>query len=83
MAAGTEAAAETELETVQTETTQEESNPAEDAQTELLGTVGETEPLSEKELDEALEAAQEQDTVDEETGLTLGNVMLQAVEQGS
>lgn len=82
MAAGTEAAAETELETVQTETTQEESNPAEDAQTELLGTVGETEPLSEKELDEALEAAQEQDTVDEETGLTLGNVMLQAVEQG-
>lgn len=82
MAAGTEAATETELETVQTEAVQEESNPAENAQTEPLETAGETELLSEKKLDEALEAAQEQDTVDEETGLTLGNVMLQAVEQG-
>ena len=82
MAVGTEAATETELETVQAEAVQEESNLAENAQTEPLETAGETELLSEKELDEALEAAQEQDTVDEETGLTLGNVMLQAVEQG-
>ena len=42
----------------------------------------ETETLSEAELDAALEAAEEQDTVDEESGLSLGNVMLQAVEQG-
>lgn len=41
-----------------------------------------TETLSEVELDAALEAAEEQDTVDEESGLSLGNVMLQAVEQG-
>lgn len=67
----TEAAAgikETELETAQTETVQTEA-------------ASETERLSEAELDEALEAAQDQDTVDEETGLTLGDVMLQAVEQ--
>lgn len=37
--------------------------------------------LSETELDAALEAAESQDTVDEESGLTLGDVMLQAVEQ--
>lgn len=49
-------------------------------ETEQTGTV-QTEQLSELELDEALEAAQDQDTVDEETGLTLGDVMLQAVEQ--
>lgn len=81
MAAEPEAAAETELETVQTETVQEESNPAEDAGTEPLETAGETEVLSETELDKALENVQEQDTVDEETGLTLGDVMLQAAEQ--
>lgn len=40
-----------------------------------------TETLSEVELDAALEAVEEQDTVDEESGLSLGNVMLQAVEQ--
>ena len=92
-AAGIEAAAgisETEAETMLTETVPEETAPAEMAEpetaetagTEQAETAGETELLSETELDEALEAAQEQDTVDEETGLTLGDVMLQAVEQG-
>ncbi|MFR5700381.1 MAG: hypothetical protein ACLUD0_00015 [Eubacterium ramulus] len=37
--------------------------------------------LSETELDAALETAETQDTVDEESGLTLSDVMLQAVEQ--
>lgn len=39
------------------------------------------EPLSEEELDAALSEAEQQDTYDEESGLTLGEVMLQAVEQ--
>lgn len=38
--------------------------------------------LSEKEFDHVLEEAEKQDTVDTETGLSLGEVMLQAVEQG-
>lgn len=82
MAVEIEAAVETESEKIQTEIVQAESNPAEGAETEPLETARETELLSEKELNEALETAQEQDIVDEETGLTLGNVMLQAVEQG-
>ena len=84
MAAGIGAAAETELEAVQTETVQdvqEENNPVADEETKPSEVAGETEVFSETELDEALEDAQEQDTVDEETGLTLGDVMLQAVEQ--
>ena len=50
---------------------------------ETVQAENETEALSEAELDAALEAAEEQDTVDEESGLSLGNVMLQAVEQGT
>ncbi len=76
-AEGTEVAAaikETELESAQMETVQEESNQTEETETA-------SGRLSESELDEALEAAQDQDTVDGETGLTLGNVMLQAIEQ--
>ena len=60
----------------------EQTETAGTADTEQAETAGETELLSEAELDEALEAAQGQDTVDEETGLTLGDVMLQAVELG-
>lgn len=84
MEAGIGAAAETELEAVQTETVQdvqEENNPVADEETKPSEAAGETEVFSETELDEALEDAQGQDTVDEETGLTLGDVMLQAVEQ--
>lgn len=62
---------------------QTEESESEDGEPEVHSEMAaEKELLSEKELDEALEAAQEQDTVDEETGLTLGEVMLQAVEQG-
>ncbi len=42
----------------------------------------ETEIHSEEELDQELEEAETQETVDSETGLSLGSVMLQAVEQG-
>lgn len=42
----------------------------------------ETEIHSEKELDQELEEAETKETVDTETGLSLGTVMLQAVEQG-
>lgn len=40
------------------------------------------EALSEEALDAAIEEAENQDTVDEETGLSLGEVLLQAEEQG-
>lgn len=43
----------------------------------------ETEIHSEEELDQELEEAETQETVDSETGLSLGSVMLQAVEQES
>ena len=42
----------------------------------------ETEMLPEEALDAALEEAEGQETVDEESGLTLGDVLLQAEEQG-
>ena len=42
----------------------------------------ESEILSEKEFDEALEASETQDTVDEESGLSLSDVLIQAGEQG-
>lgn len=42
----------------------------------------ETEILSEEELDAALEKTEGQKTVDEESGLTLGEVLLQAEDQG-
>lgn len=42
----------------------------------------ETEIHSEKELDQELEEAETKEIVDTETGLSLGTVMLQAVEQG-
>lgn len=51
-----------------------------------ISSEGETEvpegTLSEEALDAALEAAENKDALDRETGLLLGDVMLQAVEQG-
>lgn len=44
--------------------------------------VVETPIKSEEELDAALQAAQEQEIVDRETGLSFGEVMMQATEQG-
>ena len=70
--------------------TEETQAPVEETRTETEGmpdseaeseTATETEILSEEELDKELEAAAEQDTYDEESGLTLGEVMEQAVEQ--
>lgn len=66
----TEAATETE-----TEPQQSGEEPA-DGQTETQADV-----LSEEELDAALEEAEQQDTYDEESGLTLGEVLEQAQEQ--
>lgn len=68
---------------------QAEESGSEDGESEARSEVKEktaaetkaTEGLSEAELNAALETAYEQETMDEETGLTLGNVMLQAVEQ--
>ncbi|XBX09623.1 SpaA isopeptide-forming pilin-related protein [Enterocloster clostridioformis] len=42
----------------------------------------ETEVLTEKELDAALKEVEQQETVDAESGLSLGEVLLQATEQG-
>lgn len=59
-----------------------ESEPESEPYTENQAeTQTELEGKTEEELDAALEAAEEQDTVDEESGLTLGEVMTQAVEQ--
>lgn len=70
--------------------TEEMSDDGEaDSQTELETepeTSAETEPgteiLTESDLDAALEAAENQDTVDEETGLTLAEALIQGEEQG-
>ncbi|WP_418962569.1 thioester domain-containing protein, partial [Waltera sp.] len=66
-------------ETEQTEETgtEQEEIPATDIPETM---VPETEIRSEEELNAALEAAKEQDTVDEETGLTLGEVWNQMIE---
>lgn len=62
---------------------EEDSEAHSEIQSETEVTESETvQEEKETELDAALEAAEEQDTVDEESGLSLGNVMLQAVEQG-
>lgn len=62
---------------------EEDSESHSEIQSETEVTESETvQEEKETELDAALEAAEEQDTVDEESGLSLGNVMLQAVEQG-
>lgn len=69
--------AETESGTEPQETAEEESGQ-EETETE---DDGQTEGLSEEELDAALNEAEQQDTYDEESGLTLGEVMEQAAEQ--
>lgn len=69
--AGDQKSEQTETES---ETAQEGTETQMDIQTEMT-------PLSEAELDDALEAAQQQDTYDEESGLSLGDVMEQAAEQ--
>ena len=77
-----------ETEAVETETTTETEAATEEMEETELGyieteneTEKATEVLTETDFDEALDEAETQDTVDEETGLTLGDVMLQAVEQ--
>lgn len=75
-----EAVADIETE-LATETAAAESEAVQsEIQTEAA-TENATAGLPETELDAALEAAESQDTMDEESGLTLGDVMLQAVEQ--
>lgn len=66
-----EADSQTELET------EPETQPETSAETEPG-----TEILTESDLDAALEAAENQDTVDEETGLTLAEALIQGEEQG-
>lgn len=61
--------------------------PAKERQTELetenvTGIPKEAEILSEEDLDAALEKSEGQKTVDEESGLTLGEVLLQAEDKG-
>ena len=64
------------------DTGQSEESESEDGESDTHSELAaETEMLSETELDAALETAETQDTVDEESGLTLSDVMLQAVEQ--
>ena len=77
-----------ETEAVETETTTETEAATEEMEETEPGyietedeTEKATEVLTETDFDEALDEAETQDTVDEETGLTLGDVMLQAVEQ--
>ena len=72
----------------QTEETQddgEDASQTESQQTEVQtdGTSDtlQTEGLTETELDKALEEAETQDTVDEESGLSVSDVMEQAVEE--
>lgn len=57
----------------QSEPVKEQSKESEIPQTQIK---------SEEELDAALQAAQGQETVDQETGLSFGEVMMQAAEQG-
>lgn len=61
----------------QTETETEAS-----AEKETKPVPDETEALTEKDLDAALKEAEQQETVDTESGLSLGEVLLQATEQG-
>lgn len=60
---------------------QTETIAEEDTESEGL-TEKEIEETDESKLDAAIEKAQKQDTVDEESGLSLGEVLLQAEEQG-
>lgn len=76
----TELLEETAVSELESEEMQTESQ--EPAQTETESETEQTEEaLSEEALDEALEEAEQQDTYDEESGLTLGEVMEQAAEQ--
>lgn len=77
--------ADSENMTVSTEETAEETEAVtEEMESETVEqeTESESEVLSEEEFDEAIEASEEQDTVDKESGLSLSEVLLQAGEQG-
>lgn len=52
------------------------------AEKETKSVLDETEVLTEKDLDAALKEVKQQETVDTESGLSLGEVLLQATEQG-
>lgn len=82
---GTEAATETEAAETEAAESSTEEVTDENGETELTGTESETgetsDALTETDLDAALEEAETENTVDGESGLTLGDVMLQAVEQ--
>lgn len=63
--------------------TEPETETATETETEIVTELPEeTEMLSEEDLDAALEETEGQKTVDEESGLTLGEVLLQAEDQG-
>ena len=62
--------------------TEQQTEPQAEPQTDgEPGSSLQTEGLTETELDEALEEAETQDTVDEESGLSVSDVMEQAVEE--
>ena len=65
----------------ETSDSEEESSDLVD-QTEAEDALDKGDMLSEKALDEAIEKTEGQKTVDEETGLSLGEVLVQAEEQG-
>ena len=59
-----------------------ENQAAVDKETEVSTEDTESENLTDQEFDELIEASETQDTVDEESGLSLSDVLLQAGEQG-
>ena len=70
-------------ESTESEGEDEDAEPQPQTETEAVtGLPEETEMLSEDALDAALEETEDQKTVDEESGLTLGKVFLQAEDQG-
>lgn len=81
---------ESNAESGDSESEEEDSEPQPQAETETEAPAeketkpvpDETEALTEKDLDAALKEAEQQETVDTESGLSLGEVLLQATEQG-
>ena len=71
-------------ESTESESEDEDAEPQPQTETTeaVTGLPEETEMLSEEALDAALEETEDQKTVDEESGLTLGEVLLQAEDQG-
>lgn len=63
-----------------TEESEETSEPFTEDVTEESEKITEPESLNEEDLDQALEEAESEDTLDEESGLTLGDVLEQAAE---